>query len=281
MAEKSFIERVRRKFGIYPKFWLKSFLYRWTPGGWGFYRELAKLKDESYDHERDKHPVRHKHTGESGWKEEDESSGEFVYRDYGSYEEYLDHQKVKFDEMLKAGAGFGPKEVGDMRIRFYRRFRWLPYHLEKDASCVCAGARQGTEVEVLQDLGFKNAYGTDLNPGPENPWVREGDFMKMDEADESVDFVFCNAIDHVHDIDTFFSEQTRILKKDGFGMYEVMAGTKGGAFEAIEWESDGALIRKLLQYFRGVVKIDTEAHWMWFLLTDPIKSDSPEEASES
>nr|WP_281388004.1 methyltransferase domain-containing protein [Puniceicoccus vermicola] len=160
-----------------------------------------------------------------------------------------------------------------MRTRFFRRFRSLPYHFENDAVILCAGARQGTEVEVLQDMGFSNAYGTDLNPGPENRWVRKGDFMKMDEEDSSVDLVFCNAIDHVLDIDLFLAEQTRVIRPGGYAMYEFIKNTKGGAFEAVEWESDGALLRKLLEYFEDVIIAEKEAHWRWILLKSPIKQD--------
>jgi len=93
----------------------------------------------------------------------------------------------------------------------------------------------------------------------------------MDEADDSVDFLYCNAIDHVLDIDDYLKEQVRVLRSDGYAMFEIMVGTEGGAFEAIEWESDGVLFRKLLEYFDGIVKVNTEAHWLWVLMKDPIK----------
>lgn len=263
--------RIKRRFGIYPKFWLKTQLYGKVPGGWGYYRMLRSLKDEDYVHERDRPPVREKHTGSSGWKADQDESGEFVYRDYGDYQEYIDHQKVKFDEMLKVGQSFTPKIVADLRKQFYRRFRRLPYHLGKAARILCAGARQGTEVEVLWDLGYKNAFGNDLNPGPENPWVTEGDFMHISEEDGSLDMVYCNAIDHVLNIDEFLKEEVRVIREGGYAMYECIPQTKGGAFEAVEWKSDAALFRKMLEYFGRIVHVETEPHLMWFLLKDPIK----------
>ena len=36
---------------------------------------------------------------------------------------------------------------------------------------------------------FENAYGIDVNPGLDNPFVRFGDFNKLDVPDGSVDFV--------------------------------------------------------------------------------------------
>tara|TARA_R100000027_G_scaffold67220_1_gene65108 strand:- start:5512 stop:6288 length:777 start_codon:yes stop_codon:yes gene_type:complete len=245
-------------------------LYRWTPGGWGYYRKLNGRAKKGSCELGKLHSVREKHSGDSGWSEKTDPSGNFTYRDYATYQEYLDHQKVKFDEMIEAGLGFDPKSVGDMRTRFFRRFRCLPYHLSSDAAIVCAGARQGTEVEVLQDMGFSNVYGTDLNPGPDNPWVRKGDFMKMEEATDSVDLVFCNAIDHVLDIDMFLAEQARVIRPGGYAMFEFMENTKGGAFEAVEWASDGALLRKLLEYFEDVAHAEKEAHWRWFLVKGPL-----------
>ncbi len=264
------IQRIRRKFALYPCFAVKTLLYRHVPGGWGYYRMLARLKDESYVHDRDKAEVRRKHHGGGGWKEKRGEDG-FVYRDYSDYEEYKEHQKVKFDEILKTGEGFTPRVVGDLRTRFLRRFRHLPYHLTYDARILCAGARQGTEVEVLRDIGFRNAFGNDLNPGPENPWVVEGDFMHLSESDDSLDMVYCNAIDHVANMDDFLSEQVRVIKEGGFALYEAIPQTKGGAFEAVEWADDAALFRKLLEYFGRIIRVETEPHLMWMLLKDPVK----------
>jgi len=266
----SICQRIQRRFGIFPKYWWKTQLYSKTPGGWGFYRRLSQLKDADYVHERDKHPVRHKHHGGGGWKDEVPEE-DFTYRDYASYEEYVEHQKAKFDELIKTGKTFTPKVVGNYRRMFYRRFRYLPYHLNKDARILCAGARQGTEVEVLRDLGYKNAFGIDLNPGPGNPWVGEGDFMKIDEPDGSLDMVYCNAIDHAFNMDGFFEEQTRVIRPGGYALYEVIPGMEGEVFESVEWQSDAVLFRKLLQYFERVVKVDSEPVWMWFLLQGPIR----------
>jgi len=263
--------RIKRRFGIYPKFWLKTCLYRFFPGGWGYYRKLSSLKDETYVHERDRPAVREKHTGSSGWKAGPELSGEFVYRDYDDYNEYVEHQTVKFDEMLKAGEAFTPKVVSSIRRQFFRRFRQLPFFVNRNAKILCAGARQGTEVEVLWDLGYKNAFGTDLNPGPDNVWVQPGDFMNIDAADNSIDVVYCNAIDHVRDMDDFLKEQVRVIRDDGFAIYECIPQTKGGAFEAVEWKSDSALMRKMLEYFGRIVWMETESRLMWFMLKDPVK----------
>ena len=264
------VRRARRKFGIYPKYWWKSQLYGRFPGGWGMYRKLRHHRKPDYVHERDKHPVRHKHHGGGGWQDSSREDG-FHYRDYANYEEYLEHQKVKYDELLQRGMAFSPATVHSYRRRFFSRFRYLPYFLETDARILCAGARQGTEVEVLHDLGFRNAYGIDLNPGPENPWVEEGDFMKLEASDGSLDLIYCNALDHVFEIDAFLREQVRALRHGGFVLYEAISGMSGEVFESIEWDSETTLLRKLLDYFGRVCKIEDDGFWTWYLLQNPEK----------
>ena len=84
------------------------------------------------------------------------------------------------------GGGFKTKDLFFYRIKFYKRFRILSKYLPKKSKILCAGARQGTEVEVLRDLGYNSAYGVDLNPGPNNELVEYGDFMKLNLPNESL-----------------------------------------------------------------------------------------------
>jgi len=252
------------------KYWFKTKLYQFTPGGWGYYRYLRSLKKEDYEHERDKHDVRRKHFGDEGWS--DEKAEGLTYRSYDNYDEYVTHQVQKFDELLKMGVGMTNAIVGVYRKRFYRRFKHLPKYLKKDAKILCAGARQGTEVEVLRDIGFKHAYGIDLNPGPKNPWVVEGDFMHIDAKDGEIDGFYTNAVDHAFDLDKFFKEHARILSPNGFIIYDIGVDAKGGIFEAVSWDSDAVIFQKMLKYFRRVVKVETDEDWQWILLAEPIKA---------
>lgn len=251
----------------HPKFLVKSLLHRLTPGGFGYYRKLRRKKDPGYVHERDKHPVRHKHHGGGGWKEERDSRG-IRTRDYASYEEYLTHQKLKLEEMLKMKGGFSNEDVFNYRMRFYRRFRHLPGLLRRDAVALCAGARQGTEVEVLRDLGFRNAVGIDLNPGEDNPLVRTGDFMRLDYPDNSVDFFYTNCVDHAFDLDAFFKEHARVLKPDGFAIYDIASNMEegGGAFEAVDWERTEDVFLLLLGHFGRLIRVERDGPWMWILV---------------
>ncbi|MCX7868645.1 MAG: hypothetical protein N2322_01725 [Terrimicrobiaceae bacterium] len=102
---------------------MKTLLHLVTPGGYGHIRKLRAGRDASYDHERDKHEVRRKHHGSGGWKEVDE--GGLRRRDYASYEEYVTHQKLKLEEMIKMKGGFSNFDIFDYRLKFYTRFRHL------------------------------------------------------------------------------------------------------------------------------------------------------------
>ena len=44
---------------LYPGFWVKTALHLLTPGGYGYIRKLRRQQDADYQHERDKHEVRH------------------------------------------------------------------------------------------------------------------------------------------------------------------------------------------------------------------------------
>lgn len=256
---------------VHPWFWLKTFAHLAVPGGIGFSRKLRKLRDRSYDHERDKQAVRHKHHGEGGWKAE--KDGDVLKRDYASYEEYVAHQKLKLDEMLKLKGGFSNWDICEYRLKFYSRFKHLGGLLAKDAAILCCGARQGTEVEVLRDLGFHGAYGIDLNPGPGNPCVREGDFMKLKEADNSLDLLYTNCVDHSFDLDSMFAEHARVLKPGGFLLYDMginMEEGRGGAFEAVAWDRTEDLVVRLLGRFRKLIRAERDesfgGQWLWVLL---------------
>jgi SAM-dependent methyltransferase len=250
------------------KFWIKIILYRYVPGGYGYVRHLRKFRDPNYLHSRDKHSVRDKHHAGGGWKEQNQAK--FHYRDYKNYEEYANHQGQKFEEILKMRGGFTNRAIAGYRRRFYHRFRHLSAFLPKSAHILCAGARQGTEVEVLRDLGFKNAYGIDLNPGPDNKFVRVGDFLHLDNPDSSLDMIYCNAVDHAFNLESFFSEHARVIRPNGYALYDIALqqaeNQKQGAFEAVGWESEEALLLLMLKYFKGVVKVETEPGWKWILL---------------
>ncbi|MBN1536365.1 MAG: hypothetical protein JW908_06500, partial [Anaerolineales bacterium] len=184
-----------KKININLKFWLKNLLYYYTPGGYGYYRFLKSHRDSNIKSYRDLYPS--DFNGE--WK--DCENGNYSSRRYDSYQTYISHQASKFHALIKKKGGFSNRTVLDYRLIFYRRFCYLSKYLAKSAKILCAGARQGTEVEVLRDLGFYNATGIDLNPGPSNPLVSYGDFMHLEYENDSLDLIYSNSIDHAFDFE--------------------------------------------------------------------------------
>lgn len=256
---------------VYPGFWAKTALHLLTPGGFGYIRKLRRMQDAAYNHERDKHEVRKKHHGEGGWKAE--KDGDVLKRDYASYEEYLTHQKQKLDEMLKMKGGFSNWDICEYRLKFFSRFKHLRGLFPPDAKILCCGARQGTEVEVLHDLGFRNAYGIDLNPGPDNRIVRQGDFMNIDLPEGSLDLLYTNCVDHAFDLEKMMDEHSRVLKPGGFLLYDMginMEEGKGGPFEAVSWDRTEDLVGKLLGRFKKLIRAERDeqfgGQWLWVLL---------------
>ena len=249
-----------------PKFWAKTFAHLLTPGGYGYVRRLRAGRDPDYNHERDKHPVRRKHHGQEGWK--DGAEGGLRKRDYADYDEYLTHQKLKLEELVKIKGGFSNFDIFDYRLKFYTRFRHLAKLLPSSARILCCGARQGTEVEVLRDLGFANARGIDLNPGPDNPLVEPGDMMKLAEPDNSLDLVYTNCVDHSFDLDAMIAEHARALKPDGYLLYDIAFNEDEGAgvWESIAWEREEDVVRRLMERFRELVRVERDRGWVWVLV---------------
>ncbi len=252
-------------------FWVNTVLEVVVPGGIGYRRELKKHRDEAYNHERDKSSVRNKHFGKEGWQQQTGADG-FKYRDYSSYEEYVEHQKSKWDEIIRLSGGFDTRTTVKYRLQFFDRFKCLPELLPAKAKILCCGARQGTEVQVIRELGFEDAWGIDLNPGPANPYVREGDFMNIQESAGSLDLIYSNAVDHSFDLHRMFGEHARVLKDDGYAYYDI-ALQEGGVFEAVHWTSDEAVFTMLLKHFKSVefVRIDRDRRWKSVLLRYPIR----------
>ena len=121
---------------------------------------------------------------------------------YESYDEYVDHQKSKAphgSSLHKALSKGGDKWDSDCE-GFRRIFSEHQELLDSLKKGLCLGARTGQEVSVLQDLGFTDTIGIDLNDDP--PLVIEGDVHDVPFEDNSFDFVFSNIFDHVFYRDT-------------------------------------------------------------------------------
>ena len=173
-----------------------------------------------------------------------------VRREYDSYDTYLWHQRSKL-EMLQSGGKLGLDgtnlETYDRVFREQLRGRIETLGgVNRGMTVLCLGARLGTEVKAFIDCGCF-AVGIDLNPGTENSYVMTGDFHKLVFADESVDIVFSNALDHAFDLSKLLQEARRVLKRGGRFIADVQLGNAesqrqaAGTWESLSWESSNVI----------------------------------------
>ena len=196
-----------------------------------------------------------------------------VKRKYDSYDDYVRHQTSKLDQIVHR---LEETEADDY-AEFVRRFEACE-PLNAARSVLCLGARIGTEVRALRDLGYF-AVGIDLNPGPDNAYVLIGDFHDLAYADGSVDAVYTNALDHGFDLDKLLAEVGRVLRPGGLFLVDLLLGYEEGflpgKFESTHWrnhkdfvenirQSGGFELQRLVDL--GPLRRD---HWMQAQLNKP------------
>jgi SAM-dependent methyltransferase len=188
-------------------------------------------------------------------------------RAYTTYEEYIRHQSSKFAGMLARKGGFSGRIIAKNRLMFRRHFLLATPFLSPNVKIVCAAARDGTEVEVWRDLGFKDAIGFDLYPGPNNQFVIAGDFHKMPLDAGSVDLLYCNSLDHALDLDKFFHEASRVLKPGALALIDLTDQETGaGPWEATEWARAQDVLDIALKRFSAIVSTQQDGIWKSTLL---------------
>lgn len=251
------------------KFWFNCLAHLMLPKGHGYQARL-----------RDKPCLEKAKRGKAAWVEVrgvgwQTTTHGVKKRNYASRDDYQQHQAAKLDVIVGKGHGFRKIDILEYRIRFWRRFRHLRSFLDPDANLLCLGARQGTEVEVLRELGYRNASGIDLNPGPDNPLVNHGDFANIEVPDNYLDLVYTNCLDHAFGLDEFFIEQTRVLKDSGLILMDITTNDEAGHFESMQWNRPEDVLVVALQYFRNIVMLQREKRWVWTLMSHPIKRHDP------
>lgn len=247
------------------KFWFNCLLHCVLPDGYGFQASLRNNPD--------KEKALHGKTilieaRGFGWRTDERGIKKL---NYTSQENYRKHQAAKLDTIIGKGHGWKKIDILEYRIRFWRRFRHLRSILSTDANLLCLGARQGTEVEVLRELGYRNASGIDLNPGLGNPLVSYGDFMNHDVPDKHLDLIYTNCLDHALGLDEFFTEQVRVLKDSGYFLMDISTQVEAGPFESLEWGRPEDVMMIALQYFQSVIMVKREKYWVWALMSQPRK----------
>ena len=172
-----------------------------------------------------------------------EHSKEGARRRYASYDDYVEHQGSKLDKITHR---LREKEDEDL-AEFRRRFATCGA-LDGARSVLCLGARLGTEVRALHDLGYF-AVGIDLNPGERNPYVLPGDFHHIVFPSGSIDAVYTNALDHVFSLEELVGEVQRLLRPGGVFVADLELGSEEGfipgEYEAAMWRDHQALIDRI------------------------------------
>jgi SAM-dependent methyltransferase len=172
-----------------------------------------------------------------------EHSEEGARRRYASYEEYVEHQASKLDKIAHR---LREKENEDL-AEFRRRFKTCAA-IDGARSVLCLGARLGTEVRALHDLGYF-AIGIDLNPGERNPYVLPGDFHRIVFPSGSIDAVYTNALDHVFSLEQLVGEVQRLLRPGGAFIADLELGSAEGfipgEYESAMWRDHERLIDKV------------------------------------
>ncbi len=188
-------------------------------------------------------------------------SGEVKRRIYPDYESYTAHQRTKFSAQRSA------RVIAHDRA-FHEALSSRLRAMEHDfagARVLCLGARQGTEVRCFIECGAF-AVGIDLNPGPSNRYVVTGDFHELQFANQSIDVVFTNSLDHAFDLSRILAEARRVLRPDGLLLVEANAAEEGGAsagpYEALAWSSPEVLARQVERAgFTRIDQRDFELPW--------------------
>src|SRR5690606_24654578 len=154
-----------------------------------------------------------------------------------------DHQAAKLDKIRERLE----KKEAESLAEFRRRFEGCA-PLREARSVLCLGARLGTEVQALHQLGHF-AVGIDLNPGPDNPRVLPGDFHRLVFPQGSVDAVYTNALDHAIEPFTVMTQIARVLRPDGLFNTDYVQGFEEGfipgQFESFHWRESDALIETI------------------------------------
>ena len=180
-------------------------------------------------------------------------------RSYGSYSEYVLHQKSKL-EQISWLPSYDQKYSQILTERLKEQ-----QVVKAGMNVLCLGARVGSEVKAFLALGCF-AVGIDLNPSKENKYVLYGDFHDIQFSSQCVDVVFTNCIDHVWSLDQFLHEVKRVLKPNGYFILEIEKGLKeggvAGEFECFFWEKIEDMIEVLTHSGLKVVK-KTDIDYPW------------------
>lgn len=140
----------------------------------------------------------------------------FYKRKYRNYENYLEHQRKKLGDRIEH-----LKAKSSKRVRsFVENFKEVSPKI-RGPRVLCLAARLGEEVQAFIELGHSESIGIDLNPGPDNKYVIEGDFHNIPFPDNEFDCIYCNCLDHAWELKKVSAECARVIKPKGLLFLDV------------------------------------------------------------
>ena len=151
-----------------------------------------------------------------------------IGEDYKTYEDYINHQKIKTTNPKKRKKWLGKEWQWKIDVFTDNFSRLKSVGLKKNSKCLCLGARTGQEVVALNNLGY-NAIGIDIVPY-EKANVFLGDIHNLDYENNSFDFAFTNIFDHSIYPDKFVQETERVLKSGGLALFQLQLNCKSDEF---------------------------------------------------
>lgn len=186
-----------------------------------------------------------------------------MYFNHDSYEEYIGKQREKLEKGLSKIRARHEKSTE----MFFKNFKAIKYLSEEKKTCLCLGARLGSEVRALRKLGHL-AVGIDINPGTENRYVLYGDFHSIDFPDIIFDAVYSNCFDHVFNLEKVLNEVDRVMKSDAIFILDINKGTnegfEPGKYETMVWKKPDDLILYILNKTGWTILEKKEISFPWF-----------------
>ena len=182
----------------------------------------------------------------------------FSYKNYENYEEYITHQSSKLEDRKDFINNF----TLNYKNFLYDELKNINF-IFPSMSVLCLGARLGAEVEAFIKLKCF-AVGIDLNPGKNNRYVLKGDFHNIQFADNSIDIIFCNSIDHILNIEKFVNEIYRTLKIGGFLILDIPSkeSVDNDEWASFNWEKTEDIISFFEKKLKCIMK--NKINFLWF-----------------